>query len=286
MKVVKTIIELKQIIAQHKSEGQIIGLVPTMGALHKGHISLVDEAAKSCDFIVVSIFVNPTQFNNADDLKRYPRVLEKDLELLINTQCKLVFAPEVNEVYPEPDTRKFDFGTLESVMEGFHRPGHFNGVGQIVSKLFDITQPHKAYFGLKDFQQVAIIRSLVHQLKTPVEIVECPIVREADGLALSSRNMLLTTENRKNAPIIAHSLIESCNFVPESEITDVINYVTKSVNKTPGLEVEYFDIVNGHTLQKVNNWNDSDYIVGCIAVYAGKIRLIDNIIYKNYRHAH
>lgn len=286
MRVVKTIFELKQIIAQQKSEGRIIGLVPTMGALHQGHISLVDEAAKTCDFIVVSIFVNPTQFNNADDLKRYPRVLDKDLELLKSTPCKLVFAPEVNEVYPERDTRKFDFGTLESVMEGFHRPGHFNGVGQIVSKLFDITQPHKAYFGLKDFQQLAIIRSLVHQYKIPVEIVECPIIREADGLALSSRNMLLTTENRKNAPIIAHSLIESCNFALEREVADVEKYVVESVNKTQGLEVEYFEIVNGHTLQKVNNWLDSDYIVGCIAVYAGKIRLIDNIIYKNYHHAH
>ena len=174
-----------------KKAAKSIGFVPTMGALHKGHISLVNIAGKNTDVVIVSIFVNPTQFNNAMDLERYPRDIHKDAKLLADTPCELIFAPTVKEIYPEPDNREFDFGQIDKVMEGYYRPGHFRGVAQVVSRLFDIVQPDKAFFGEKDFQQLAIVRELVRQLNSGIEIVGCPIVREADGLAMSSRNMLL-----------------------------------------------------------------------------------------------
>ena len=284
MRVVNKIAEVKQFVSSQKKNGKTIGLVPTMGALHQGHISLVKEASNQCDVVIVSIFVNPSQFNNIEDLQRYPRNMEQDLTLLNKTGCELVFAPEVKEVYPVPDERKFDFGSLEKVMEGFYRPGHFNGVAQIVSKLFDYVKPDKAYFGLKDFQQLAIIKELKNQQNLKTEIVDCPIIREKDGLAMSSRNLLLTNEERKNAPVIAATLIESCNFVPEWSVKKVADHVVNHINSVKGFEVEYFEIVNGNTLQRVDKWSDSNYIVGCIAVYVGKVRLIDNIIYKNYRH--
>lgn len=280
MRVVKTVAELQSIVNEQKQAGKRIGFVPTMGALHKGHLSLVEQAASQSAFVVVSIFVNPTQFNNATDLEKYPRTLDRDVALLETTPCQLVFAPSVNEIYPQPDTRVFDFGMIDKVMEGLHRPGHFNGVAQVVSRLFDIVKPQVAFFGQKDFQQLAIIAAMVKQLKLHIEICSCPIVREEDGLAMSSRNMLLDETQRKNVPVIAHSLMESCNFVASQTVKEVIENVTSRVNKTPGLQVEYFDIVDGVTLQSIDNWDESDYIVGCIAVFAGKIRLIDNIIYK------
>ncbi len=284
MQVVHTVNDLQALLENHKTKHQRIGFVPTMGALHHGHLSLVEQASKQCDIVVVSIFVNPTQFNNAKDLERYPRDLGTDQEALSTVKCDIIFAPSVDEVYPQEDERQFNFGTLETVMEGQFRPGHFNGVAQVVSRLFDMVKPDKAFFGLKDFQQLAIIREMTKQLQLPVEIVPCDIVREKDGLAMSSRNMLLTDQQRKNAPAIARTLFESCNFTPDISVEKVKQKVEATINATEGLEVEYFEVVDGYTLQPVDNWEKSDYIVGCIAVFAGEIRLIDNVIYKNRNH--
>lgn len=261
------------------STGIRIGFVPTMGALHQGHLSLVMRSKRENEVTVVSIFVNPTQFNDSRDLEKYPRTLDADINLLSQVGCDIVFAPTVDEMYPEKDTRIFNFGTLETVMEGRHRPGHFNGVAQIVSKLFDAVQPHIAYFGEKDFQQLAIIREMVKQLNYTITIAGCPIVRESSGLALSSRNMLLSAEEHKKAPIIYQILSESCIFVAQKQPHEVRNWVLNKFQNT-GLDVEYFVIVDGYSLQPVSSWNESDYIVGCIAVFCGKIRLIDNIPFK------
>ncbi|TRX72390.1 pantoate--beta-alanine ligase [Carboxylicivirga sp. M1479] len=280
MQVVNTIMELQALLDEARLNKEKIGFVPTMGALHQGHLSLVSEASKNSSVVVVSIFVNPTQFNNTNDLKRYPRDLQTDLDALSTVKCDVVFAPEVDEVYPETDTREFNFGALETVMEGKYRPGHFNGVAQVVSRLFDMVRPDKAFFGLKDFQQLAIIRAMTKQLQLPVEIVPCDTVREKDDLAMSSRNMLLSTMHRKNAPVIARTLFESCNFVANKSVEETKESVINAINATQGLEVEYFEIVDGYTLQPVDNWNDSDYIVGCIAVFADEVRLIDNVTYK------
>lgn len=257
-----------------------IGFVPTMGALHKGHISLVERAVKENDIVVVSIFVNPTQFNDKSDLERYPRNLVADVQLLEKTGCQIVFAPGVDEVYPEPDTRKFDFGMLESVMEGKHRPGHFNGVAQVVSRLFDMVRPHKAYFGLKDFQQLAVIKNMVHQLNLSVEIVPCAIVREKSGLAMSSRNELLMPEERKNAAAISETLFRAKELRGEKSVDQLKKWVEENINKNPYLTVEYFEIVEDIQLQPVNNWDEKNTKVGCVAVYCGKVRLIDNVVFN------
>ncbi len=280
MEILESSAELGERIAVLKKAGKVIGFVPTMGALHQGHLSLAIEAGKQADVVVVSVFVNPNQFNNSADLERYPRDIQKDADMLSATPCELLFVPTVKEVYPEPDTRVFDFGTIDKVMEGFYRPGHFNGVAQVVSRLFDLVKPDKAFFGEKDFQQLAVVRAMVQQLNCPVEIVSCPIIREEDGLAMSSRNQLLSDAQRKNAPVIARTLMESCNFAKSRNVEDTVTFVTESINATPELEVEYFEIVDGHTLQAVNSWEESAYLVGCIAVFAGEIRLIDNVIYK------
>ncbi len=280
MKVFSTIADLKAEVAAQKAAGKTIGLVPTMGALHAGHASLVKKCAAENDIAVVSVFVNPTQFNDKNDLKNYPRTLEKDAELLQSVGCNLIFAPSEDEIYPEPDTRVFDFTPLDKVMEGKYRPGHFNGVAQIVSKLFDIVTPDRAYFGEKDFQQLAIIREMVKQLGLSLEIIACPIVREADGLALSSRNARLTDSQRKKAVTISKVLFESRNFAPSKPIAELTDWVIDNVNKESELRVEYFEIVDGNTLQAVSDWNQTDYIVGCITVFCGEVRLIDNIRYK------
>lgn len=280
MEIIRAASELKARLAALRKAGKIIGFVPTMGALHEGHLSLVKEAADHSDVVVMSIFVNPNQFNNASDLERYPRDLQKDAALLEGTACELLFVPSVKEVYPEPDQRVFDFGDLDKVMEGKFRPGHFNGVAQVVSRLFDLVVPHKAFFGEKDFQQLAVVRAMVRQLNYPVEIVPCPIVREADGLAMSSRNMLLSTLQRKNAPQIALTLSESCNFAATHSVAETKQQVVDAINAVPELEVEYFEIVDGNSLQAVGSWEESSYVVGCIAVFAGEVRLIDNVIYK------
>jgi len=284
MIIVRTVAELQANLKAAKKAGKQVGFVPTMGALHEGHLALVEQAVASTDYVVVSIFVNPNQFNNAKDLERYPRDLERDAKMLETVKCELLFAPNVKEVYPEEDIRKFDFGDLEKVMEGRYRPGHFNGVAQVVSRLFDIVQADEAFFGLKDFQQLAIIRSMVEQLSLKVKIVPCEIVREKDGLAMSSRNTLLSESQRKNAPIIARTLTESCKFATELNIEELKSKVVNQINNSDELEVEYFEIVNGSTLQTVDKWSDCNYIVGCIAVFAGEVRLIDNVTYKNTDH--
>ena len=264
-----------------RQEGLSIGFVPTMGALHAGHLSLVEKAGQQSGFVVVSIFVNPTQFNDKSDLERYPRDLQKDVNLLEPTSCQLIFAPEADEIYPEPDTRQFNFGNLELVMEGKFRPGHFNGVAQVVSRLFEIVQPDKAFFGLKDFQQLAIINEMVRKLDLPVEIVPCPIIRERDGLAMSSRNMLLSTEQRQNAVHISATLFEATNKTGELNVEELTNWVINRINENEYLNTEYFEIVDSMTLQPIKSWNDPCLKVGCIAVQCGKIRLIDNVKIDN-----
>ena len=281
MQVVKEIIKLQAILEEKRKGNCSIGFVPTMGALHQGHLSLVEQAGKETDFVVASIFVNPTQFNDQSDLKRYPRDLNKDVSLLKDTPCQLVFAPEVEEIYPEPDTRKFYFGPLEETMEGSFRPGHFNGVAQVVSKLFDIVNPDKAFFGQKDFQQLAIIQALVKQQSIPVEIVPCPIVREKDGLAMSSRNMLLDEEQRLNAAHIWSTLSEAKNKAGYLSVEELKRWVIDRINENDYLNTEYFEIVDNEKLSPVKSWDENKVKVGCIAVHCGKIRLIDNIVFND-----
>lgn len=280
MRVVKTISELKSLISGYKQENKTVGLVPTMGALHAGHKSLVDRARKENDIVVVSVFVNPTQFNNKQDLATYPRTEERDCALLEAAGCDVVFMPAVEEVYPEPDNRQFDLGAVAEVMEGAHRPGHFNGVAQIVSKLFGFVEPDRAYFGEKDFQQIAVIRKMVQLEGFKLQIVACPIKREDDGLALSSRNVRLTSEQRQLAPNIYRVLKESCNFAKSHTVAETEKFVVDSLDALPQMEVEYYSIVDALTMQPVSDWADADSITGCITVYCGEVRLIDNIAYK------
>lgn len=280
MRVVKTISELKSLISGYKQENKTVGLVPTMGALHAGHKSLVDRARKENDIVVVSVFVNPTQFNNKQDLATYPRTEERDCALLEAAGCDVVFMPAVEEVYPEPDNRQFDLGAVAEVMEGAHRPGHFNGVAQIVSKLFGFVEPDRAYFGEKDFQQIAVIRKMVQLEGFKLQIMACPIKREDDGLALSSRNVRLTAEQRQLAPNIYRVLKESCNFAKSHTVAETEKFVVDSLNALPQMEVEYYSIVDALTMQPVSDWVDADSITGCITVYCGEVRLIDNIAYK------
>ena len=277
MKVFTNVRELRAELDRTEQSG--IGFVPTMGALHAGHRSLVERARRENATVVVSVFVNPTQFNDKNDLRNYPRTPEADERLLAEAGADFVLMPSVEEIYPEPDTRVFDFGQVDKVMEGATRPGHFNGVAQVVSRLFDIVRPARAYFGEKDFQQIAVIRAMVKQLNIPVTINACPIVREGDGLALSSRNTRLTPEQRQKAPLIARTLKESTTFVPGKSVQEVIDYVVNTINSDPVMEVEYYEIVDGNTLESIKNWSDTDYPVGCITVYCGEVRLIDNIKY-------
>jgi pantoate--beta-alanine ligase len=282
MEIINSVKELKDKLYIHKSQKRSIGLVPTMGALHKGHISLVEKCSKENDITVVSIFVNPTQFNDKKDLERYPRTLEADCKLLGNIKVDIVFAPSVEEIYPEPDTRTFSYPPTDTVMEGKYRPGHFNGVCQIVSKLFDFVEPDKAYFGEKDFQQVAVIKAMVKDKKYSIEIIQCPIIREDDGLALSSRNALLTSQERLIAVNISKVLKNSIEYSLSHSLNETREWVINQINSTEGLKIEYYEIVDGETLNSIDKWEDSNYIVGCITVFCGStpIRLIDNIKYK------
>ena len=267
--------ELRRALGSRNRSG--IGFVPTMGALHAGHRSLVERARRECATVVVSVFVNPTQFNDKTDLKNYPRTPEADLRLLEEVGADYVFMPSVEEVYPEPDTRTFDFGMIDKVMEGATRPGHFNGVAQGVSRLFDLVKPAKAYFGEKDFQQIAVIREMVRQLRIPVEIIPCPIVRGEDGLALSSRNTLLDTDHRTAAPYIYKVLKAAVEKSHQTTPDQLAAWVTAQVESNPLLKVIYFQVVDAATMQQVRTWEESPAIQGCIAVQAGDIRLIDNI---------
>ena len=280
MKLIQTIQELRTALDALRKQGKSIGLVPTMGALHEGHASLVKRAVAENDVVVVSDFVNPTQFNDPNDLIKYPRTLDADCALLEKEGAHIVFAPSVEEVYPEPDTRTFSYAPLDTVMEGKYRPGHFNGVCQIVSKLFMMVEPDKAYFGEKDFQQLAIIREMVNQMEFPLQIVGCPIVREKDGLALSSRNARLSEEQRQQALNISKTLFKSLEWAAGHSVEETQQFVEKSIAEAEGLELEYFEIVDGVTLQKISTWEDAPYVVGCITVYCGEVRLIDNIKYK------
>ena len=280
MKIIHTIKDLQTELSELKAQGKKVGLVPTMGALHAGHASLVKRSVNENDVTVVSVFVNPTQFNDKNDLVKYPRTLDADCKLLESCGVTFVFAPSVEEIYPEPDTRRFSYAPLDTVMEGAFRPGHFNGVCQIVSKLFVFVKPHCAYFGEKDFQQLAIIREMVRQMKFDLEIVGCPIVREEDGLALSSRNARLSAEERENALNISRTLFKSRTFATTHSVSETQKMVEDAIAAAPGLRLEYFEIVDGNTLQKVGDWNDTSYVVGCITVFCGEVRLIDNIKYK------
>jgi pantoate--beta-alanine ligase len=277
MKIIKTVQELRQALLKETNRGKTVGFVPTMGALHRGHLSLVQRCKKECGVAVVSIFVNPTQFNDKGDLDRYPRTLDADVQLLQAAGCDVAFAPSEREIYPEPDTRTFDFGLLDKVMEGAHRPGHFNGVAQVVSRLLDAVKPACAYFGEKDFQQLAIVCEMARQLGLPVKIVRCPIVREADGLALSSRNALLTPEERAAAPLIAQTLFAAVDMVCSADLAALKKFVEDAINANERLKVEYFEVVCARTLQPVASLDDDCAKQACIAVHAGNIRLIDNV---------
>lgn len=282
MEIVKTIKALNEKLFSARNSGKSIGLVPTMGALHAGHASLIRRSVSENDITVVSDFVNPTQFNDQNDLLRYPRTFEADCQLVEAIGADYIFYPSVEEMYPEADTRTFSYPPIDSVMEGPRRPGHFNGVCQIVSKLFYAVNPDRAYFGEKDFQQIAVIKAMVANLKIPVTICPCPIVREADGLALSSRNALLSADERNLAVNISKILFASKEFALAHTVDETLTFVVDSINAHEGLEVEYYEIVDGDSLQKVSSWNDSESIVGCITVYCGQlpVRLIDNIRYK------
>jgi len=282
MKVFHKIVELQNELFTARKEGKEIGLVPTMGALHEGHASLVSRSVAENGVTVVSVFVNPTQFNDKNDLKNYPRTIDADCKLLDSCGADYVFAPSVEEMYPQPDNRHFEFPPVSTVMEGAHRPGHFNGVCQVVSRLFYITRPTRAYFGEKDWQQIAVIKRLVKYLGLDLQIVECDIVRDDDGLAKSSRNTLLAPDERAIAPDIYRVLKESVDYAKEHTVAETHDKVVAELNAIDGLEVEYFSIVDGNTLLDIASWDDSESVAGCITVYCGKtpIRLIDHITYK------
>lgn len=271
-------------MANAHKKGQSIGFVPTMGALHAGHISLVERAVAENDVTVVSVFVNPTQFNNPDDLATYPRDEESDFKFLAQAGISVAFAPQVDEIYPggveNRHKKTFNLGFASSVMEGKYRPGHFQGVAEVVSRLFGIVRPTRAYFGEKDFQQIAVIRNMVETEGINVEIVPCPIKRGDDGLALSSRNALLTPAQRNVAPEIHRALAQSVQYAKDHSVKATHDTVVEQINAVPDMQVEYFEIVDGRTLLPVEEWSESPWVVGCITVYCGKVRLIDNICYK------
>ncbi|GAB3709667.1 pantoate--beta-alanine ligase [Spirosoma flavus] len=259
---------------------QTIGFVPTMGALHEGHLALVEAARRENDVVVSSIFVNPVQFNNPDDLARYPRTLEEDCQKLETAGCDVVFAPSVEEMYPQKPLLRIHFGELETVLEGAFRPGHFNGVGIVVSKLFNIVQPDRAYFGQKDLQQVAVIRRLVQDLSFPVELIRCPTLREEDGLAMSSRNRNLTPDERQQAPVLFQSLTMARDLLLEGQdVVQVKSAVTNFFASRPEFRLEYVDVVNADTLQSAEEVLAPGQTAICLAAHLGKVRLIDNLVF-------
>jgi pantoate--beta-alanine ligase len=282
MIVFQKIVELQNQLFLDRKAGKSVGLVPTMGALHEGHASLVRRSTAENDVTVVSVFVNPTQFNDKKDLETYPRDLEADCRLLEACGVQYVLAPSVDEMYPTPDHRQFEFPPVSTVMEGAHRPGHFNGVCQVVSRLFYIVHPDRAYFGEKDFQQIAVVKAMTRYLGLGVQVVECPIVRHEDGLALSSRNTLLSAEERSIAPHIYRSLSEGVEYSKTHTVEDTRKHIVDEINRVEGLDVEYLSIVDADTLLDVNSWDEAQHVVGCITVYCGHrpVRLIDHIRFR------
>ncbi len=282
MKIIDTVAALQLAVTEAKQQGLSVGLVPTMGALHEGHASLIRQCVAENQLTVVSVFVNPTQFNDPKDLQHYPRTFEADAQLIASLGGDIVFAPSVEEIYPQEDKRVFSYPPIDTVMEGARRPGHFNGVCQIVSKLFDMVSPDKAYFGEKDFQQIAVVRAMMRDLGYKFQLVSCPIVRETSGLALSSRNALMSEDERVLATNIYRTLRESVVFSQAHTVEETQQFVVNQLNALEGLEVEYYEIVNGETLQTVTSWEDAAQIQGCITVFCGArpVRLIDNISYR------
>lgn len=278
MKIIETIKETQELLLSFRNEGKSIGFVPTMGALHQGHISLLQQANLENDVVVCSIFVNPIQFNKKDDLENYPRTLEDDVKKLAEVECDILFYPTAAEMYPEPVLDKFDFGHLDKVMEGAHRPGHFNGVAIVVKKLFEIVMPNRSYFGMKDYQQLKVIQTMVEKLKMDVEIIPCPTKREKDGLAMSSRNVRLTKAERAIAPAISRVLSGLKGKMNSMAPKQAEEWGVRQLNKYSGMDVEYLSIVGADDLLSFDNWNDKKSAVACAAVNLGKVRLIDNLI--------
>ncbi len=279
MKIFTTIKETKNFLNKQRDSGVTIGFVPTMGALHKGHLRLIKQSCTENDLTVCSIFVNPIQFNNQTDLEKYPRTLTNDSKLLETAGCDVVFAPTTEEMYPKGKTVNLDidFGTLDKVMEGKFRPGHFKGVAIVVKKLFGIVNPTRAYFGKKDFQQLTIINHLVKQLLLPVEIIPCETVREPDGLAMSSRNMRLSIAERSIAPRIYEVLCKVKDRLDKYPVNEVTAWAIKTIEEPPELKVEYVEICDKETLLPLETWNQNENAVAFAAVYLGDVRLIDNI---------
>ncbi len=280
MQLLTTRADAKKYSLEARSKGEKIGFVPTMGALHKGHLSLVEFSTQQNDITIVSIFVNPIQFNSSEDLQKYPRNLDKDLELLQSQHCDVVFAPSVEEMYPKPPTEIYSFGPLEEVMEGYYRPGHFNGVATVVCRFFDILHPHRAYFGEKDYQQMIIIRKMTEQLQLPIEIIGCPIVREIDGLAMSSRNLRLSEFERAQASFIYQNLVFARDHAGIIPVEDLKNEIIQRFQKHPAFRLEYFEIADATTLQPIKDWDEAKSIRAFIAAYLGEVRLIDNMLLK------
>jgi pantoate--beta-alanine ligase len=278
MKILETVKETSIHLQTIKKNNLSIGFVPTMGALHEGHLTLIREAKKENGYVACSIFVNPIQFNNKNDLQRYPRDLNRDMKLLESTECDLLFHPSETEMYPEPVNEVFNFEGLDNVMEGKFRPGHFNGVAIVVKKLFEIIKPDRAYFGLKDYQQLVIINKIVKDFKLPIEIVPCSTMREEDGLAMSSRNQLLSKADRKQAPMVYEALKMVKVQSGYSTISEIKIYIENLFRKMKNTKLEYFEIVDMYSLKPLKTWSQSKNVIACIAVYFGNVRLIDNII--------
>ncbi|MEY4906259.1 MAG: hypothetical protein RLZZ292_4074 [Bacteroidota bacterium] len=277
-----TVASLQSYLSEQKQLGKTIGFAPTMGALHQGHVSLIELAKKDNSIAVCSIFVNPTQFNDPKDLEKYPRTLIQDTAILEQANCDVLFAPSVTEIYP-PNlevSQKFDFGALTQVMEGEFRLGHFDGMAQVVKRLLDIVQPHRLYMGQKDFQQFSIVQNMLSLMQSDIQLVICPIVREKDGLAMSSRNVRLTTENRENAPLIYKTLQKLGRAIKKHPLEKVLTDAKIALQKIPNFRFEYLQVVHGNTLQPITDFNASDYVVVCVAIWAGEVRLIDNLIVK------
>lgn len=278
MEIFSTIAEVKNYVTQAKSSGKTIGFVPTMGALHAGHLFLINRASAGNDISVASIFVNPIQFNNKEDLKKYPRPIDNDIRKLQEIGCDILFNPDEREMYPEPVFDKYDFGQLDKVLEGKFRPGHFNGVAVVVRKLFEIVTPDRAYFGMKDYQQLRVIQTLTSELNLPVEIMPCPTIREKDGLAMSSRNIRLTEQQRRIAPVIFRILSEIQENAGKMSVKEVETWAISKLNKYDEMSVEYLSVVDAQTLLPINSWSDSKKCIVCIAVFLGEVRLIDNLM--------